>query len=89
MIGNNVGTHEAVDLGEPLSAWHDAMVAHERRPAGRGRCEDDCPHGEATALWKEAVQTFGPYAADLKFLRSRGMVVTQASRGARAAARVG
>lgn len=74
MIGNNVGSRDAVELGERLSAWHDAMVAHERRPATPGGCGDDCPHVEAGTLWREAVATFGPYAADLKFLRSRGML---------------
>jgi hypothetical protein len=74
MIGNNVGTADAVELGERLSAWHDAMVAHERRPAGRPVCDENCPHVDAAVLWKQAVATFGPYAADLKFLRSRGMI---------------
>ena len=90
MIGNNIGTPEAVELGERLSAWHDAMVAHERRGAGSARCAEDCPHAEAAVLWNDAVRTFGPYAADLKFLRSRGhMGVASASRADRATARVG
>jgi hypothetical protein len=90
MIGHNVGSPDAVELGERLSAWHDSMVAHERRPAGGADCDDECPHVEAGALWKEAVATFGPYAADLKFLRSRGMIGARpAVRGRTATARVG
>jgi hypothetical protein len=52
-------------------------------------CDEDCPHVEATVLWKEAVATFGPYAADLKFLRSRGMIGARPSRGQERMARVG
>ena len=89
MIGNNVGTPDAVELGERLSAWHDAMVAHERRPAGSPVCDEDCPHGDAAILWKQAVATFGPYAADLKFLRSRGMIGAPPSRRQERVARVG
>jgi len=89
MIGNNVGTPDAVDLGERLSAWHDAMVAHERRPSSSPVCDEDCPHVEAAALWKEAVVTFGSYAADLKFLRSRGMFGSRPTRGRHAEVRVG
>lgn len=71
MIGHNLGTVEAQELGDRLSAWHDAMVAHERlRPKA---CVDDCPHAEAGLLWREAVRVFGHYSADLKFLRARGM----------------
>ena len=89
MIGNNVGTPDAVELGERLSAWHDAMVAHERRLPGSPVCDEDCPHVEATVLWKEAVAIFGPYAADLKFLRSRGMIGARPSRGQERMARLG
>ena len=90
MIGNNIGTREAVELGERLSAWHDAMVAHERLRAGSARCGEDCPHAEAAVLWKDAVRTFGPYAADLKFLRSRGLMGVGAASGAeRISARAG
>jgi hypothetical protein len=74
MLGSGVGTNEATALGARLSAWHDAMVAHERRlRTGRtgDRCDDECPHAEARALWPEAVETFGPRADELTFLRSR------------------
>lgn len=70
-IGHTLATREAVELGERLSAWHDAIVAHERQRAGV--CGDECPHILAGPLWREAVRVFGPYAADLKFLRARGM----------------
>ena len=89
MIGNNIGTHEAVELGERLSVWHDAMVSHERRPSGSAACDEDCPHVEAGILWKQAVTTFGHYAADLKFLRSRGMIDAPSSVRQRRVARVG
>lgn len=68
MIGNNVGTAEAIDLAERLSAWHDSMVAHER--GGQG-CHDECPHADARLLWDEAVQTLGDRADELRFLRAR------------------
>jgi hypothetical protein len=67
--------HEATDLSARLSAWHDAMVAHERRlrlrVAGEA-CGDECPHADARILWPEAVATFGPRAQELRFLRARG-----------------
>ena len=31
MLGSAIGTNEAATLSLRLSAWHDAMVAHERR----------------------------------------------------------
>ena len=74
MLGSAVGTNEATALSARLSAWHDAMVAHERRlRAGRTAdiCDDECPHAEAPALWSEAVVTFGPRAQELAFLRLR------------------
>ena len=73
-LGSSVGTPEAASLCVRLTAWHDAMVAHERRlRTGRttGACDDDCPHAEARALWTEAVATLGPRASELTFLRSR------------------
>jgi hypothetical protein len=70
-----MGTPEAVALGVRLAAWHDAMVAHERRlrstPSKDG-CDDECPHAEARALWDETVEMFGPRAYELTFLRARG-----------------
>lgn len=73
ILSSGVATPEAAALSTRLSAWHDAMVAHERKlRAGRtDPCDDECPHAEARALWTEAVATFGERARDLLFLRSR------------------
>ena len=68
------GRPQANALGARLSAWHDAMVAHERRlRAGTTTyaCDDECPHVEARALWAEAVAALGSRARELTFLRSR------------------
>jgi hypothetical protein len=71
MLGSRLGTPDAYGLAERLSAWHDAMVAHERR---RERsCDDECPHADARVLWSEASQTFGERAAELVFLKSRAL----------------
>ena len=78
-IGSGLGTAEAAALSQRLAAWHDAMVMHERRlRLGRtsNGCDDDCAHGEARALWAEAVATFGDRAHELSFLRSRAMTAT-------------
>lgn len=72
MIGNTLGTSEAIELAERLSAWHDAMVAHERLANQRESCDDECPHVDAALLWREAAQLFGDRAEELRFLRSRG-----------------
>jgi hypothetical protein len=80
MLSSGLGTHEATDLGARLSAWHDAMVAHERRlRAGttNDACDDECPHAEAKALWSEALATFGARAQELTFLRSRAQGTTR------------
>ena len=74
VLSSGLGTNEAAALGERLSSWHDAMVAHERQlRAGTtsDACDEECPHGEARGLWSEAVAAFGPRADDLIFLRSR------------------
>ena len=74
MLSSGIGTAEAASLSARLKAWHDAMVAHERRLRSgptRDLCHDECPHVEARALWAEAVETFGARASDLAFLRSR------------------
>jgi hypothetical protein len=74
MLGSGSGINDAASLGARLTAWHDAMVAHERRlRTGRSGeiCGDECPHAEARALWFEAVETFGSRADTLAFLRSR------------------
>jgi hypothetical protein len=73
-LGSSDGTAEAASLSVRLTAWHDAMVAHERRlRTGRtiDACDDECPHIEAGALWTEALATLGPRASELTFLRSR------------------
>ena len=58
-----------------LTAWHDAMVAHERRlrTTGEDVCDEDCPHVEARSLWAEARAAFGERARELTFLRSRAV----------------
>src|SRR5687767_5006205 len=73
-IGYAVGTPEAVALAARLSAWHDAMVAHQRPTdtARVTRCDDDCPHAEARSLWQEAVDVFGDGAEQMRFLRLQG-----------------
>lgn len=76
MVGSGIGSAEAAALSLRLSAWHDAMVAHERKiRVGRieAACDDECPHAEAPALWNEAVEAFGVRAQDLTFLRTRAM----------------
>ena len=73
-LGSSDGTAEAASLSVRLTAWHDAMVAHERRlRTGRttDACDDECPHDEARTLWTEAMATLGPRASELTFLRSR------------------
>jgi hypothetical protein len=79
-LGSDLATAEAAALRARLRAWHDAMVAHERRlRAGRGndRCDEECPHVEARALWTEAVAAFGTQANELAFLRSRAIVASR------------
>jgi hypothetical protein len=76
MLGSGMASNHATSLSERLSAWHDAMVAHERKLRlrnGAEVCDDECPHVEARALWKEAVETFGPRAHELTFLRTRAL----------------
>ena len=74
ILSSGLGTDEASALSARLSAWHDTMVAHERRlrtGATSDSCDDECPHAEARTLWSEAVATFGARARELTFLRSR------------------
>ncbi len=70
------GAADAAALRARLQSWHDAMVTHERRlradPAADA-CDDQCPHVEATALWREAAALLGPRAGELTFLRSRAL----------------
>jgi hypothetical protein len=73
-IGYAAGTPEALALAARLSAWHDAMVAHER-PADTLRithCDDDCPHADAKVLWRQALDVFGGGADQMRFLRRHG-----------------
>ena len=74
ILGSGVGTNEAAALCARLTAWHDAMVAHERRlrtARTTDTCDEECPHDEARTLWAEALATLGPRASELTFLRSR------------------
>ena len=78
-LGSSIGTTEAVALCVRLTAWHDAMVAHERRlRTGRtpDACDDEGPHDEARTLWAEALVTLGSRAGELTFLRSRAKGVS-------------
>ena len=82
MLGSGVGTSEATSLSARLAAWHDAMVAHERRlRTGRtsDTCDDECPHVEARTLWAEALATFGARASELTFLSSRAIGASRQS----------
>jgi hypothetical protein len=82
MLGSGIGTTEAASLSARLAAWHDGMVAHERRlRSGRtaDTCDEECPHDEARTLWAEALVTFGPRASELTFLRSRAIGASQQS----------
>ena len=74
MLSAGLGTGDATDLSARLTAWHDAMAAHERRLRAGSKsdtCDDECPHAEARSLWSEAVAAFGVRAEELKFLGSR------------------
>jgi hypothetical protein len=76
IVGSGMGTAEAASLRARLMAWHDAMVAHERRlRAGQttNACDDECPHVEARSLWAEVSAMLGPRASELTFLRSRAL----------------
>jgi hypothetical protein len=82
MLGSGIGTSEAASLSARLAAWHDAMVAHERRlRTGRSAetCDDECPHVEARTLWAQALATFGTRASELTFLRSRAIGASRQS----------
>jgi hypothetical protein len=81
-VGSGIGTTEAASLRARLMAWHDAMVAHERRlRSGRMAdvCDDECPHGEARSLWADALAILGPGAYELAFLRSRALNASASS----------
>jgi hypothetical protein len=76
-IGARVNSPAALALSRRLAHWHDAMVAHERPRSGRAStvCDEDCPHGEASALWSEALATYGEHAHELSFLRARSLAM--------------
>ena len=70
------GTADTASLRARLQAWHDAMVTHERRLRAdptADPCDDECPHVEATALWREAAALLGSRAVEMTFLRSRAL----------------
>ena len=76
VLSSGIGTAHATSLSARLAAWHDAMVAHERRlrsGTASDACDEECPHVEARTLWAEALDTFGPGASELAFLRSRAL----------------
>ena len=76
IVGAGIGTPDAASLRARLMAWHDAMVAHERRLRSghtTDGCNDECPHVEARALWAEVSAMLGPRANELTFLRSRAL----------------
>ncbi len=80
MLASGSGASTSSVLAARLAAWHDAMVAHERRlRTGRTGdvCDDECPHVEARTLWAEALVAFGERAHELSFLRSRATSVAQ------------
>ena len=80
MLASGRGESTSSALAARLAAWHDAMVAHERRlRAGRTGdvCDDECPHVEARTLWVEALAAFGDRAHELSFLRSRATMLAE------------
>jgi hypothetical protein len=82
IVGSGSGTAETASLHARLMAWHDAMVAHERRlRSGQttDACDDECPHVEARTLWAEVSALVGPRASELTFLRSRAQDASAAS----------
>lgn len=73
-IATAFGTPEALALADRLAAWHDAMVMHRRRAEGDPgtSCDDECPHEQAGALWREALEVYGERAREFAFLRTCG-----------------
>ena len=75
IVGPGSETVEGTSLRARLMAWHDAMVAHERRLRSGNTtdvCDEECPHTEARTLWAEVFVQLGPRASELTFLRLRG-----------------
>jgi hypothetical protein len=86
-LAHQFATTEALDLAARLTAWHDAMVQHERlHRLRRSHCHDECPHADAPVLWEEARRMFGERAHTLTFLRSRSGRADAAPLGGSAAA---
>ena len=82
ILSSGPATREAAALSARLTAWHDAMVAHERRlraGATSDACDEECPHAEARTLWGEAIEVFGARARELTFLRSRAIASSESS----------
>ena len=78
MLASGSGDSASSALAARLAAWHDAMVAHERRLRARRAgdvCDEECPHAEARTLWAKALAAFGDRAQELSFLRSRGTIL--------------
>jgi hypothetical protein len=76
IVSSDVAGAETASLRARLMAWHDAMVAHERRlrPGHiTDACDDECPHVEARALWTEVSAVPGSRVNELTFLRSRAL----------------
>ena len=90
IVVSGIGSAEAESLRARLMAWHDAMVAHERRfRSGQtvDACDDECPHVEARTLWAEVSAMLGPRASELAFLRSRALDAPASSDHLRVSAR--
>lgn len=88
MLAFGSGASASSALAGRLAAWHDTMVAHERRlrAARSGEvCDDECPHVQAPALWAEALAAYGERAHELSFLRSRATSTARHAPGAGAA----
>src|SRR5687768_16397431 len=76
IVSSGIGSAEAESLRARLMAWHDTMVAHERRLRSSqtaDACDDECPHVDARTLWAEVSAMLGPRASKLTFLRSRAL----------------
>jgi hypothetical protein len=74
-VAHRVGSSESLALAQELTTWHNAMVSHQRTlarlglPANACAQKDDCAHGLARELWRQAREVFGEHANDLTFLR--------------------
>jgi hypothetical protein len=73
VLGDRIGSLEARALAQQLVEWHDSMVKHLRVVNHHGReCPERCPHEQARGLWSAAIDVFGDYAGELRFLRTHG-----------------